>query len=526
MARRWCGGLCRRPGRSASADLQLQRGDRLNDRPHASCGAGWRSSNSFALFTVGAALFVDTTLLTVVIPILPDYLKLTDPAKATDTWVGVMLAAKAICQLVTNVFAGGFVDRIGRRIPLLLGFVLVVGSTLLFAFAQGYWALLAARGIQGVGSGLTMTAGMALIADRYKEDEARGAAMGKAMAAVGLGVVVGPPFGGVVYGVGGKELPFFILAGLALVDGVLQMLLLPPRGTREEIGLLQHFDDAASLSSGDSAYGLMEDDEALPSGARSQQRQGMLSLLGHPEVLRLCLVYLSICMLIGMLEPTFPLYMASQFQSTPLTTGLIFITVAGAYMVASPLAGALGARLSRHKLGAAGLLLLAVSTPLVVLPTRGSKYYTIPPLLGVGAAMGAVESSLMPLLANAVDTHTTGQSVYGSVFALADMSASTGNIVGPLLGGFLAVHLGTGYAYVIVAGLSLLTIPLLLWGLLCGGKGARKRTGGGDKGGGEEAEEEKQEEDAPLVLGDADLIAGPNAWATTGDAAGVGGVGP
>lgn len=58
-----------------------------------------------------------------------------------------------------------------------------------------------------------------MLAQMYPDDKERGAAMGIALGGLALGVLVGPPFGGVLYKFSGKELPFVILALLALFDG-------------------------------------------------------------------------------------------------------------------------------------------------------------------------------------------------------------------------------------------------------------------------------------------------------------------
>jgi DHA1 family solute carrier family 18 vesicular amine transporter 1/2 len=60
---------------------------------------------------------------------------------------------------------------------------------------------------------------MGMLAQAYPDDTERGAAMGVALGGLALGVLVGPTFGGVLYEWVGKEVPFLLLALLALADG-------------------------------------------------------------------------------------------------------------------------------------------------------------------------------------------------------------------------------------------------------------------------------------------------------------------
>ena len=75
----------------------------------------------------------------------------------------------------------------------------------MYAFGESYAVLITARCMQGIGSAATTTAGMALLADCYTTDKERGEAMGTAMGGLALGVLSGPPYGGVSYHNGGKE---------------------------------------------------------------------------------------------------------------------------------------------------------------------------------------------------------------------------------------------------------------------------------------------------------------------------------
>lgn len=60
---------------------------------------------------------------------------------------------------------------------------------------------------------------MGMLAQAYPDDAERGSAMGIALGGLALGVLVGPPYGGILYQWSGKELPFILLALLALFDG-------------------------------------------------------------------------------------------------------------------------------------------------------------------------------------------------------------------------------------------------------------------------------------------------------------------
>lgn len=58
-----------------------------------------------------------------------------------------------------------------------------------------------------------------MLAQAYPDDMERGSVMGIALGGIALGVLIGPPYGGALYQLSGKELPFVLLALLALFDG-------------------------------------------------------------------------------------------------------------------------------------------------------------------------------------------------------------------------------------------------------------------------------------------------------------------
>uniref|UniRef100_A0A1I7WYM0 MFS domain-containing protein n=1 Tax=Heterorhabditis bacteriophora TaxID=37862 RepID=A0A1I7WYM0_HETBA len=159
-------------------------------------------------------------------PKLPAGMDVEDQQKARheilareNVLVGLMFGSKALVQLIANPWIGPFTNKIGYTLPMFAGFVIMFLSTIMFAFGSSYATLWFARAMQGIGSACTSTSGMGMLAQAYPDDMERGSAMGIALGGLALGVLVGPPYGGVLYQWAGKELPFILLALLALFDG-------------------------------------------------------------------------------------------------------------------------------------------------------------------------------------------------------------------------------------------------------------------------------------------------------------------
>jgi len=78
-------------------------------------------ARTFALAVVWAALFVDYSLMTVVIPIFP-------VLNAGTVATGVLFSSKAAVQIFSAPFVAGVVDKWGWR-PLKLGLVIEIFTT-------------------------------------------------------------------------------------------------------------------------------------------------------------------------------------------------------------------------------------------------------------------------------------------------------------------------------------------------------------------------------------------------------------
>jgi len=161
--------------------------------------------------------------------LLDEMLQFTAAMRSTDDKsIGWLFASKAIVQLFVSPFAGPIIDRMGYERPLIVGLSVLFVSTSIFAFGRRYIVLFLARSLQGVGSAFADTAGLAMIADRFKEARERTRAQGIALAFISFGCLFAPPFGGFLYEFAGKAVPFLLLSFIALLDGAMLLLIMQP----------------------------------------------------------------------------------------------------------------------------------------------------------------------------------------------------------------------------------------------------------------------------------------------------------
>ncbi|XP_049883367.1 synaptic vesicular amine transporter isoform X2 [Pectinophora gossypiella] len=337
--------------------------------------------------------------------------------------VGVMFASKAIVQLLANPFVGPLTHKIGYSVPMFTGFVLMFLSTLIFAFGRSYSVLFIARALQGVGSSCSSVSGMGMLAERYPDDKERGNAMGIALGGLALGVLIGPPFGGLMYEFVGKTAPFLMLSALALGDGLLQLMILQPGVVRQE-------------SEPPSLKDLVTDPYIIvAAGAITFANVG-----------------------IAMLEPSLPIWMADTMEARRWQQGVAFLPASICYLIGTNLFGPLGHKMGRWLAACSGLVIIGIC--LILIPMARKLEHLIIPNAGLGFAIGMVDSSMMPELGFLVDIRHAA--VYGSVYAIGDTAFCLGYAVGPAFSGALVNSIGFEWMLVIIAVLNFAYAPFLL----------------------------------------------------------------
>jgi MFS family permease len=150
------------------------------------------TQSRFALWVVYAVVFVSFFDNHSLLPIIAPYAK---SLGASVTLVGLIVGAYSAVNLLGNLGAGYWMDRIGRKPPLVAGLVIVGGALALYPFATDPSALLGLRVVHGLGAALMSPASLAYIGDAASP-QARGRAMAFYGAAIGLTVLIGPPLAG------------------------------------------------------------------------------------------------------------------------------------------------------------------------------------------------------------------------------------------------------------------------------------------------------------------------------------------
>jgi DHA1 family bicyclomycin/chloramphenicol resistance-like MFS transporter len=158
------------------------------------------------------------------------------PAGAMQLTLSLFLAGLAVGQLI----CGPISDRVGRRLPLLLGSAAFALSCVVCAFARSIEALILARFVMGLAGATGMVIARAVVRDSFEEaDSARVYSM--LMLVIGIAPIISPSVGGWLMGIGGWGSIFWALAGFACLCGVAVAVDLPEthpadRRTRDSFG--------------------------------------------------------------------------------------------------------------------------------------------------------------------------------------------------------------------------------------------------------------------------------------------------
>jgi MFS family permease len=300
----------------------------------------------FALLWLGAfAFFLSFLLLLSALPLFARH------QGASDTAVGVIMAAFGVTSLLLRPVAGWGADRHGRRPLMLAGALIFAVAPIAYGWSRGPVSLGAVRLLHGCGMGLYPTAAGAMAAD-LAPPHRRGEMLGLYGAAGSLALAIGPVAGIALMERLGFDALFWVAAAMAAVavalTGAAAETLARPRAVR--------FTVAGTLS-----------------------RTALF-----PGLLAFCLLFSY-----GAQVAFLPLH-ADALGVNP---GIFFLLFAVTTTVSRGPAGRLSDRVGRPPVAATGLLLAAVA--LLVLAFAAGLWGIVVAGLLYGLAYGVAQPALV-----------------------------------------------------------------------------------------------------------------------------------
>jgi MFS transporter, DHA1 family, multidrug resistance protein len=371
------------------------------------------------LFVLLACLFVVNIGTGITLPVLPFYTERLALEGGTATreqiamHVGGLTGVYVLMQFFFAPLWGRWSDRVGRRLPILIGIAGYAASKLVFAVATTLPLLYTARVVGGILAAGILPAASAFVADVTKEDE-RGRGMAWLGAAASLGLVVGPALGGLAarrdfhfsarYGhllVDSFSVPFLIAALLALL-AFLAALWRLPETLRRAVPVPQDVDAATAVN-------------------RREARGALKLLLGFSLVGQFGL---------AIFEATFALYAKQVMGYETFEIGAVFV-VCGLVMALFQVgvAGFLTERVGEIIQTGAGLALTGASLLLLARTHATPLVLIVVGLLALGVALFA------PNLASLISKR--GGERTGAALGTQTAANNLGQAAGPLLGGLL-----------------------------------------------------------------------------------------
>ena len=344
-------------------------------------------------------LFIDILGIGIIIPVLPALIKqFVGGSTAMAGWyVGLIGASYSLTQFVCAPFVGALSDRFGRR-PIILASLFGLGVDFLVqGFAPNVGWLFVGRLIAGV-MGASFTTVHAYIAD-VSPPENRARNFGLAGVMFGLAFIFGPALGGLLGGIW-LRLPFFVSAGLALVNWSYGYFILP---------------------------------ESLPPEKRSSFSLAKANPLGSIKLLRSYPIVAG--MVVGFwfmslaqrgLENVWVLYTIFQFNWDERTNGLALSLVGlMAAFVQGLLVRPVISRYGERRAVVGGLAISTIAFAGYGLATQG---WMVVACIIFGAFGGIAGPAIQSLVAGSVTPSDQGK-VQGGIASLVSLS----NIVAPLL---------------------------------------------------------------------------------------------
>ncbi|XP_033123390.1 MFS-type transporter SLC18B1-like [Anneissia japonica] len=373
---------------------------------------------------------------------------------ASNAQIGLIFGFYALVQFFTAPIIGKFLPTIGCRFMFIAGCFISSGCNILFGCldrvepgTQFLVFSFVIRGVEAIGAASSMTAFMAIVANKFPNSV--GQTMGNIEIFSGVGLTIGPFAGGVLYQLGGFILPFVTLGGISIVLSLSLLFIIPVDNNLSEQKKTGSFIQLMSIPG---------------------TWVGVLSLFIGTAALTF-------------VEPTLSTVL-QQYNLTPTQIGLVFLLMGFGYAVTAPTVGWIAdKRKNTRTLLAFGYIVAGIAYLIVgpwpVLHLPNKLYIICIGVVLIYVALGCAitptyQDLLVTVLHNGMpddlSTHTVVSGMFNSAFSL-------GSFFGPTMGGLLVQKFDFAISSSLFGALNLISAACIilfsLWEFRCG-KGRRK----------------------------------------------------
>lgn len=349
-------------------------------------------------------LFLAFTGIGLVIPIMPKFM---ESLGITGGIVGLLVAAFSLTQLLFSPLAGRFADKFGRKRMIVIGMLVFALSEVLFGLAHSPVLLFVSRLLGGISAAMIMPAVIAYAADITTKEE-RATGMGYINAAITTGFIIGPGIGGYIAEFG-IRVPFYSAGVAGIIAAILTFFVL------QESVPAKSAEDESGVPSADKAHG------SLLTQLRYSYRE--------PYFLSLIIVFV---MSFGLanFETVFGLFVDHKFGFEPSDIAFIitFGSIAGAVVQVTAF-GWILRRFGEQNVISVCLLFAGIFIFLTLFVHRFWMIFAVTFIIFLAIDI------LRPAISTQMSMVAKDQQGY--VAGLNSAFTSLGNIVGPIVAGFL-----------------------------------------------------------------------------------------
>jgi MFS family permease len=336
--------------------------------------------------------------------------------------IGLLISAYDFAEIVAKPVFGALADRRGMKQTMLAGIALFIAASLAY-----YWVspklLLLIRFLQGLGAAALSSVSLALVG-AYAASQ-RGKAYGIYNAIKGAGYVLSPIIGGALVVQSGFATIFLAAAAIGAAAFGLSLLLPKP-----EAEVADAFDDD-------------DDDFSM---------QGFLAVFREPSLWPWYVITVVNMFFVGILFGFLPVRVHA-LGLNPFISGLLLSAVAASYLLIQPVAGALADRVSPALTIRIGLLLSGVC---IVLAPFVSGIPLLIVSIFAGFGVGTVWTNTDTLISGLAE-----RGKLGATMGAAGSFKELGDMLGPLLIGFVSQAFGLTIGFVACGILGLLSILMI-----------------------------------------------------------------